>query len=188
MSESDLELPANSALNSGTVDWVSVFNECAVDLESFVRRKLSGAGEVAVDDILQEVAITAQATGQKVEAGSEKAWLKGVANNKVKDYWRKVERRGALDQKYLADRSLSQEHEESPYEWVLALDDQRTVELALDKLADEEREALVEKYLNDRSCREIAEEKGISVKAIEYRLKKAREEMRGILKIFLKAN
>ncbi len=182
MQRSKIELEALPERESGRVDWGRALEDHEAELRNLVRKRLAGSGEGAVDDVLQEVAIAAHSQGGlKVSLGSEKAWLRQVAINKVKDYWRRTERRGALDQKYRSEKGASAPEVESPYEWVLALETSKVVEGALAQIGEEERDALVQKYLQGRSCRDIAEGEGLPEKAIEYRLKKARETMRTIL-------
>lgn len=167
----------------GVAEWGEVLERHRVELKNLVSQKLAGAGEGAVDDILQEVAITAHSvSGETVSKGSEYAWLRQVAINKVKDYWRRIERRGILDHKYATDGGAPDKAMNSPYEWVTALEASEVVLSALKQMSGDEREALVRKYLDGETCREMALSEGVPEKAIEYRLKKARETMRTILK------
>lgn len=183
MSDSRSPLIPFSTTESESVDWKQVLESQHTELENLIRTKLSGAGEGAVDDILQEVAIVAHSeSGESVSSGSEKAWLRQVALNKVKDYWRRTERRGLLDHKYSTDGEPSESSGESPYEWVMALETSDAIVTALSQMNEDEREALVKKYLDGQTCREIAHSAGVPEKAIEYRLKKARQTLRTMLK------
>ncbi len=186
MSGSRSRLIPFSKPDSGLVNWSDALVSHRVELNNLVRKRLSGAGEGAVDDILQEVALTAHSeAGETVSPGSEQAWLRQVAINKVKDYWRRIERRGALEHKYSTDGGASGSISKSPYEWVMALETTEVINTALDQMSADEREALIRKYLEGQTCREIAQSDGVPEKTIEYRLKKARQTMRAILTKFI---
>ena len=168
------------------IDWEGELAHHGKELRGLIRKKLAGAGESAEDDIFQEVSIAAhsQAVGE-VEPERVKAWLNKVAIYKVKDYWRKVERKATLDGQYARDGELTGGGGDSPYEWVMALERSELVVEALGRLAEEERVALTRKYLGGQTCGEIARSEGLSEKMIEYRLKKAREGLRKVLVKFL---
>lgn len=164
----------------GVVDWDGELKASDGLLRELVRKRLSGREESAVDDIMQEVAIAAHTLPSgKVAPESAGAWLRQVAVNKVRDLWRKVERRDRLQCEF---GQVDENAPRSPYEWVMAMEETQLIDGALDQLSPEERRLLERKYLERLSCREISIEEGMKEKAVEYRLGKARQTMRALLK------
>ncbi len=162
------------------LDWPTQVSEHAGALRQWVRRELGG--EEGLDDVLQEVALAALRSENRPEAPEKVLpWLKGVARHKVQDHWRRVGRQ----QRLLSEvANAHQSHVSSPYDWVLGVDRLESVREALATLPLEERELLVSKYGEGRSCEQIASRKGITLKSLEYRLTKARENMRVRLSTF----
>jgi len=145
-------------------------------------RRLSGEGDEAVDDILQEVAVTAHRSGHLLSGIQQSgAWLRRVALRKVQDYWRRIGRRRRLHADLSAAPESLMESLPSPSEWVMACESRSHLDAALKRLPRTDRELLEQKYLHGRSYDEIAATLGITVKALEYRLSCARQAMRQIL-------
>lgn len=71
---------------SAAFDWM----QFEAELRRYLTYKMQGVDMSVVDDILQEVAIVAASGCEKKRAIEEPLhWLKGVARNKINDYWRK---------------------------------------------------------------------------------------------------
>jgi len=156
-------------------DWPAQVGAHTAALRRWTRRQLGG--EEGLDDVLQEVAVAALRSGNRpTEAEKVLPWLKGVARHKVQDHWRRLGR----EQRLLSEVANVREAP-SPCEWVLGVDRVETVREALAALPPDERELLVAKYGEGRSCGQIASRKGITVKSLEYRLAKARETLRARL-------
>ena len=159
-------------------DWM----EFEADLRRYVSYKMQGVDASVVDDILQEVAMVATSDSlKKTEIDEPLHWLKGVTRNKINDYWRK-QSKASLSENY-PDHLES--IEPTPYEWVLQVEETQQIADALSQLPDEERLLLEKKYLHGTTCESLSKSLGKSLKSIEYRLAKARQSLRNLLKFNL---
>lgn len=164
------------------VNWDFALAEHDQTLRRLVSNRLSGRGESAVEDVLQEVALAAHATpAGSVASEKVESWLKQVAINKVRDMWRKIERKDRLQSGLRQEGDLQSPASPSPFEWVMEIEQAELITRALNQLSGEEQRAMKMKYLEGQSCGEIAREEGVNAKAVEYRLSKARKTMRSIL-------
>lgn len=176
------ETVSHSSADQSVVDWDRALRDYSQPLRKLVSARLSGRGESAVDDVLQEVVLAAHAAPEgSVAPENTEAWLKQVAINKVRDLWRKLERKDRLMAGLAQGESIDLSNTRSPFEWVMAIEQTQLINQALDQLSEDERRIIEKKYLDGQSCGDIALEEGMKPKAIEYRLKKAREAMRSIL-------
>lgn len=157
---------------------VAIFEENREAFRSVIGSKIGAANRDAVDDILQEIALAASAA--KVTAiANPKSWLRQVLNHKVADFWRKEGSRRRLTKAVQDNPQCSVIPPiSSPYEWVLHLENRENLSRALIQLPEEDRELLKRKYLRSESCKEISVAMGISTKALEYRLDRARKNLR----------
>ena len=156
--------------------------EQRVELRVQVARQLSGEGEEAVEDVLQEVALAFHSADDiAADAGKQGAWLRQVAAHKVQDYWRRVERRRRLRARLTELSDAATPLEPSPYEWVISFESTRDLHTALERLPEDERTLLKDKYLLEQSYEQLATSRNISVKTVEYRLLKARQAIRQLL-------
>ena len=177
--DSNPTLPTAPIGAQSEVDLMEALDEHRPSLRKLVASKLNGQGEAAIDDVLQEVAIATQGLGSRtVEASRVGAWLRQVATHKVQDYWRGMGRRRRLHSELAEGMELGSEPMDSPYEWVVRLERGRSVVEALRGLSKEDRIILEQKYLHGRSYVDIAGTLGITLKALEYRLTRARQAMR----------
>lgn len=104
---------------------------------------------------------------------SLQTWMIGILNHEIADYYRKLYAKRAIKVIPLADWLL---HE-------LATDTPETpakVRLALDKMVHDQKELLLQKYIDGKRVKQIALDLGKSVKAIESELFRARVEFRKI--------
>ena len=148
------------------------------ELRQYVSYKMQGVDVSVVDDVVQEVAIVATSHTENESAIKEPLhWLKGVARNKINDYWRKQSKHPSC-QNY-PDNLTS--IEPTPYEWVLQVEETEQVTDAINQLPDDQRLLLEKKYLHGESCESLSKSLGKSLKSIEYRLSKARQSLRDLL-------
>ena len=172
-----------------TRNWISGDSNGPTPIETsrLVAAKLNGEGEAAIDDVMQELAIATQANGLgSVERSKVGAWLRQVATRKVQDYWRREGRRRSLHGRLVENHDPASEGAGSPYEWVVSLERSQAIAEALRGLDEEDRLILEQKYLHGRSYEEIAQASKLSIKAVEYRLARARQAMRRRLQPDLK--
>ena len=149
------------------------FVACCSDwVYPFVCRRLMPRTDM-VEDLMQEILISAwrNLPSFRGEAGL-RAWILGIARHKVEDYYRKRIREAELqDEESLAEPAVSFQIEER-------LDDaadQERVQRMLAELPEAYGLALIWRYRDGKSLREMAEATGKTEKAIERLLARARE-------------
>lgn len=132
-----------------------------------------------VEDMVQEVFLSAwENLGRYRGTGSLEAWLMGIARHKIEDYYR--------------ERLRAPESIDDPVQVPVApAVDPEIHELleqgelrektwgVLKSLPDQHRLALIWRYWDKASAREMAQKAGKTEKAIERLLARAREEFRG---------
>jgi RNA polymerase sigma factor (sigma-70 family) len=138
----------------------------------------------AVDDVLQEVSITAIEKGHQLRDPTRVAgWLYRLVVVAALQYRRRQGRRRKLLDRYV-DRQPSAEgafHEPDPLSWLVANEQRVMVRAALKKLPPRDAEIMLLKYSEDWSYQQLAEHLGLSVSAVEARLHRARQKMRKAL-------
>jgi RNA polymerase sigma factor (sigma-70 family) len=143
---------------------------------AYVRHRLAPRGDV-VEDVVQEIFLAAFSGLSRFSGPSLKAWLHGIARHKVEDFYRRSLREPMPlvddeDENVVADsRPLVDE----------TIDRKRMVERTRDvlkRLPEPNSVALLWRYWENRSAREMAEATGKTEKAIERLLARARERFR----------
>jgi RNA polymerase sigma factor (sigma-70 family) len=143
---------------------------------AYVRHRLAPRGDV-VEDVVQEIFLAAFSGLSRFSGPSLKAWLHGIARHKVEDFYRRSLREPMPlvddeDENVVADsRPLVDE----------TIDRKRMVERTRDvlkRLPEAYSVALLWRYWENRSAREMAEATGKTEKAIERLLARARERFR----------
>jgi RNA polymerase sigma-70 factor (ECF subfamily) len=156
-----------------TAEFVS---RCADCVYPFVRRRLM-PNPALIEDVVQDVMLAAwrNLSNFRGEAGLC-AWLLGIARHKVDDYYRKRLRETELPE----DDEPSQEFSVTPLleEQMDAAAREQRVQATLALLPEAYSLALLWRYRDNRSTREIAELTGKSEKAIERLLSRARDSFR----------
>jgi len=156
-----------------TADFV---DKCADWAYPFLRRRLVPRPEV-VEDVLQEILLAAwQALPTYRGNSGLQSWILGIARHKIDDYYRKR----------IREEDLSEE-EDSAVEPATA----PMVEQQLDSAAQQEKVqkilaclpetyalALIWRYRDEKSAREMAQLSGKTEKAMERLLARARENFR----------
>jgi RNA polymerase sigma-70 factor len=155
--------------------------EHELGLTAFVRACVHDAGDAA--DIVQDVFIAAWQRLDEYERGKPfAAWLRGIAQHKVADYFRQ----GARQKPHL--RVL-------PPEAVVAIADEfsrlnrpargeayrdcfAALRECLEGLGREDRVIVQQAYREARTCQAIAEQLGRTVEAVKKRLQRARAALR----------
>jgi RNA polymerase sigma-70 factor (ECF subfamily) len=161
-----------------TAEFVS---RCADSAYAFVRRRLMPRKE-AVEDVMQEILLAAWQSLSTFRGDSSlRSWILGIARHKVEDYYRKrirdevSEDSGApSDEENLQKASLVSELEER----LDSLTQWEKVQKTLSCLPEAYALALLWRYRDERSLREMAELTGKTEKAMERLLARAREDFR----------
>jgi RNA polymerase sigma-70 factor, ECF subfamily len=150
---------------------------CADEVYSFVRSRLAPRYD-GVDDLVQEAFLAAwKSLPQYRGVGSLGSWVIGIARHKVEDYYR---------QRLRAPESLDESDSDPPatgrvldFHQVLARDQLRRQALrVMEDMPEHYRLALIWRYWEQASARDMATKTGKTEKAIERLLARARAEFR----------
>jgi RNA polymerase sigma-70 factor (ECF subfamily) len=164
------------------IDWQAALAEHGRWLRTVV---LSRLGEPqAVDEVMQEVSLAAiEQRAPLTDPTKVAAWLYRLAVMQSLLYRRKRGRLRKLTDRY-AQRMRPGEGDSrttDPLAWLLADERRQLVRQALTHLPPRDAEILLLKYTEDWSYHQLAERLGISHSAVEARLHRARQRLRGEL-------
>jgi RNA polymerase sigma-70 factor (ECF subfamily) len=157
-----------------TAEFVAKYSDCVY---RYVRARLSPRLDL-VDDTVQETFLAAWQHLSSYRGTSPlQGWLLGIARHKVEDYYRSVLRQPEL----LSDFEHDELPREGESEIETAMDRRRLREKTQQVLASMPRQysvALLWRYWEQRSAREMATQTGRTEKAIERLLARARSQFR----------
>lgn len=173
-------LPVADFLDAaGKIDWDAALSANENLLRSTIATRV---GEnAAVDEVFQDVALAA--TRQKAPIRDPRkvvAWLRRLATVYSLLYRRSLGRKKKLLQRYqdrVPVREISGVDAE-PLHWLLTEERRALVREATALLSEDERRVLTLKYAEERSYKEIAEELGATVSAVQSKLHRARARLR----------
>jgi len=142
---------------------------------AYVARRLAPRRDL-VEDLVQDVFLTGLDRLHTYQGGSPlRAWLLGIARHKVEDYYRAQLRRPLS----LDDEPQEPVAEQLPIEEILDRGDAAArTRLVLRRLPEPYALALLWRYWENRSAREIAVSTGRTEKAVERLLARARARFR----------
>ena len=150
---------------------------CADDVYGYARSRLAPRYD-QVDDLVQEIFLAAwKNLPQYRGEGALLSWVMGIARHKVEDYYRQYLRvPGPLEEAEPCNDGLVQL---ADLEQLLDRDQlRRRVQQVLQRLPEAYRLALIWRYWEKASAREMAAKTGKTEKAIERLLARARAEFR----------
>ena len=183
-----------------TIDWSAELQQHQGWLKKVLRCRIGDSH--AVEDVLQEVVVVVL---RQLEAAKDKdavnqnkhnsnqdrgrstlptdpekvaPWLYRVAIRHAINYHRKQNRHSQA--KPVADLEVTSSGA-GPLDWMLNRESNENLQQALTQLADGQREILMLKFSENWSYQQLADHLGISVRAVEHRLLKARKQLRAIL-------
>jgi RNA polymerase sigma-70 factor (ECF subfamily) len=150
-----------------------LYRRCLPSVWRYVYAR-SGGDAHAAEDIVSEtfLALVRNRTAFQPESGTVTGWLIGIARHKLADHRRAVER---ADRRPLAHESRELGSSSA------AVDTREQVLVTLERLPDEERQALEWKYLDELTVADIAARLGRTEKAVEALLYRARRSFRELL-------
>jgi len=152
--------------------WRAWYDEAFPGLFAYVHWRCAGLRDLT-DEIVQETWLTAVSRMRTFDPrqGSFANWLRGIAANRLRNYWRERHHRNGR---------LSDEHAiATPADAGIVKQEQaQRIARALALLPERHEAVLRAKYLDGRSIAEIAEEWGDSPKAVESLLTRARQAFR----------
>jgi RNA polymerase sigma-70 factor (ECF subfamily) len=149
---------------------------CTDSVYSFVRKRLVPRVEL-VEDIVQEILLAAWQGLPKFRGdASLRSWILGIARHKIDDYYRRRLREADITEE---GESLAEPAIEPLLDRNLdAAAEQDRVERTLTLLPEAYTLALIWRYRDEKSVREMAQLSGKTEKAMERLLARARENFR----------
>ena len=173
-----------SASSSQPIDW----QKAIATHRNWLRKVLQSriGDRHSIDDVMQEVALavvqqSGSGSAAAVPSEPEKVapFLYGVAVRKAANFHRNANRKSHA--KPELGETLEAEiltREPQPLDWLLKKEQNQSLESAIDSLDDDSREILMLKYTENWSYKQLAQHIGITEKAVERRLDRARKKMR----------
>jgi RNA polymerase sigma-70 factor (ECF subfamily) len=152
--------------------WRAWYDEAFQGLFDYVHWRCGGLRDLT-DEMVQETWLTAVRRMRSFDPwhGSLKNWLRGIAANLLRNYWRQPHHRNG---RLLANHPIT-----APAETELVQREQaQRIAQALARLPERQEEVLRAKYLDGHSVAEIAQEWGETPKAVESLLTRARQAFR----------
>jgi RNA polymerase sigma-70 factor (ECF subfamily) len=177
-----------SASSAQPIDW----QKAIASNRNWLRKVLhSRIGDRhSVDDLMQEVALAVVKQSTDGAAGavpSEPAkvapFLYRLAVRQAANFHRKANRKS--NAKPELNDTLHEKlttREPQPLDWLLKQEHEHSLQNAVNALDEESREILMLKYTENWSYKQLAQHMGITEKAVERRLARARQNMRIHLK------
>ena len=138
----------------------------------------------AVEDIMQNIALALVRQRENLdEINKVGAWLYQVAVKQVLMYRRTRGRRRKFENRVAEAPAEVMPVNESvnPLERVLAAEKQQHVQNAMQHLDELDRQILMLKYSEGWTYRQLADQMGVKEDTVEYRLAKARKNLRRLL-------
>ena len=166
------------ALRLPVRDW---FDAAAPGVFRFVAVRAGGDGPL-VDDLMQQLWIAADRSADRVSRAEAETWLRTVAKRLLVTHWRREGVRAAVP----LDEAGGAAHAAAAMlaEPGAALDGEglrQTLRLALTELASEDQDLLIGHYVNGASQADLGQRLGVSERAVEGRLYRARRALRTVL-------
>jgi len=128
----------------------------------------------AAEDITQEVFLAAMKGIRGLRSnGSALMWLKSIARNKVADHFRAMNSDGARRQPDFDSRPIDADNQMADGQHRAAL-----VSAAMRRIPSHYAELIEDKYLEGLSVKQIAEQRGMSEKAVQSALFRGRQAFR----------
>jgi RNA polymerase sigma-70 factor (ECF subfamily) len=159
------------------IDWPQFLETHHQWLRTIVRARIRD--EAAVDDVMQDVAVLEQES-RPTDPQKSFPWLYRIAVRQVVNHRRRGGRRRNREQRWAANQTTA--GPENPRDWVLEREAEDAVNVALGQMDARDRELLMLKYTQGWTYRQLADRLGATVKTIEYRLLRARRELRARLR------
>ena len=183
-----------------SIDWPEMLRHHEPWLRKVLRCRISDAH--AVDDLFQEIAVAvfrqleirdhakhsqgAQTNQDRSELkktlpeNPEKVgpWLYRVAIRQAINFHRKQSRKS---QPQIVSDLVVPSTSPEPLDWMLHQESDQTLARCIEQLNHSDREILMLKFTEHWSYQQLADHLGISVRAVEHRLLKARKKLRELL-------
>ena len=173
-------IESSPSFGEPTIDWPAQMDQHRRWLMSVLRSRISNPH--VVDDVYQEVSLAVLKQRSRPTDPSKVApWLYRLAVRHVINFHRKTGRRKRL-QETLNQQALAQPTAQyDALDWLVQSEQREMITRAVSELRPQDREILTLKYTENWTYQQLAEHLGASTNTIEYRLIKARKQLRTLL-------
>ncbi|MEL6107484.1 MAG: sigma-70 family RNA polymerase sigma factor [Planctomycetota bacterium] len=179
---SAIEASSDSCRESETIGWTST-------LQKLGRVVAARAGEEAVDDVLQEVALAATRSSKMPRQEPDRGrFLVAIALRQAALWLRRkyrdadvLEPASSKTADLMETAPAGRRTTEDPVFFLMAVESAETTRTCLARLEPAERELLIQKYVQRVSYQGIADRYGWSRHVAEYRVRLAKSKLRGLM-------
>ena len=133
-----------------------------------------------VDDVMSEVLLAVSKSPQRPPPEEWQPWLCKIAVRQAALANRTALRREQLSERY-AKQNVGDEFSEDPIVWLLDKERHDTLRMVLGDLDLDMRELLIAKYVHRQTYAQIGERLGIAEHVAEYRVSRAKKQLRSML-------
>ena len=157
--------------------FVAIYKELVLPLTKFVMKHM-GASDKEAEEVVEETVVAAWRGWNSFEHKSSYfTWLCRIALNKISDYYRdQVNKDSRIVVPLIEALTEADSKSLSPEESVALSDLRKSVNRCLDSMSPDKRKLLQFRYWYNLSYSEIAGLLGISERAVEGRIYRAKEE------------
>jgi RNA polymerase sigma-70 factor (ECF subfamily) len=179
-----MSIPCQALQQREAAAWDEFYQEHVQELYGFVFRLVRGDHPAAAD-VFQDTWLDAIDHIEQFDPtrGELRTWLFAIARRRVALYWRKrissnpIRLAGQLDH-----AAESEDGAILPDEVVEQLERAAVVRASLLAIPPDHRQMLTDKYVEGLSLEQIAAKTGKSLKSVESRLSRGREQLRSLLR------
>jgi RNA polymerase sigma-70 factor (ECF subfamily) len=172
--------PGEDGQTAPAIDWAAELARHEGWLRAVIA--LQGVERDAAADVFQEVARAAvEQRSPLADVSRLRGWLYRLACIHATRHRRRMARQRRHETKHAQAEAADHEHREIPLIWLLSRERRDLLRKALTKLATADAELLKGKYFDQLSYRELSARLGISEKAVDARLHRARQRLRAEL-------
>ncbi|MFO0837289.1 MAG: sigma-70 family RNA polymerase sigma factor [Phycisphaerae bacterium] len=173
----DAVVPTLAACQTPTAPADDAFERCAESLYRFVLIRVGGDTHLA-DDVMQQLWLHWR-RGRAVPPEQAEFWLRSIARNLVRTHWRRTAR---YDARVSADLAERVDREPLPAEMLERAEVREQLLLAITALPHEHQSLIVEHYFDGLPHDALAARHGLTPRAIEGKLYRARAALREALR------
>ncbi len=168
---------AQSRQRPAPKSFVAIYKELLLPLTKFVIKRM-GVGEAEAEELVEETFIAAWKGWNSFEQKSSYfTWLCRISLNKISDYYRdQINKKSRIVVPIIEALTEADTKTLSPDEAMALTDLRKSVNKCLDSMSPEKRKLLHFRYWYDMSYEEIGNILGISERAVEGKIYRAKHE------------
>lgn len=162
------------------IDWPTQLNQNRRWLMSVLRSRINN--QHVVEDLYQEVSLAVlRQASRPTDPAKVAPWLYRLAIRHAINFHRKTGRQKRLQHSIQQKVETERPVDHDALDWLVQTEQRSLVGQAIDKLSPKDREILTLKYSENWTYKQLAEHLGASTNTIEYRLIRARKQLRKLL-------